>query len=94
MIAQDPQLRNAAAPEDYKLLEFDQRFNVFGVDRFVPYDYRRPLELSSLEAHSFDVILADPPFLSEECLTKTSETIRYLAKESGAKILLCTGIHQ
>ena len=37
---------------------------------------------------SFDLVLADPPFLSDECLTKTAVTLKFLAKD---KILLCTG---
>merc|ERR1712080_758154 len=38
----------------------------------------------------FDVVVADPPFLSEECVTKTSVTVKYLAKKE-AKLLYCTG---
>ncbi|XP_063807700.1 EEF1A lysine methyltransferase 1 [Pseudophryne corroboree] len=70
------------------LLEYDRRFSVYG-DDFVFYDYSRPLDLPErLRQHSFDIVLADPPYLSEECLHKTAETIRYLTK---GKILLCTG---
>lgn len=36
----------------------------------------------------FDLVIADPPFLSEECLTKTTETIKFLSKKN---IVLCTG---
>ena len=38
----------------------------------------------------FDMVIADPPFLSEECATKTSVTVKYLAKKD-AKLLYCTG---
>lgn len=73
------------------LLEYDQRFDVHGED-FIFYDYRHPLDLpDSLIKGSFDLVAADPPFLSEECLTKTSLTIRHLTKN---KILLCTGKSQ
>ena len=41
-----------------------------------------------MEEKSFDVVVADPPYLSEECLQKTAQTINFLAKE---KIILCTG---
>ena len=34
---------------------------------------------------AFDVVFADPPFLSEECLTKTAVTIKFMAK---GKIIL------
>ncbi|XP_033634997.1 EEF1A lysine methyltransferase 1-like [Asterias rubens] len=69
------------------LLEFDKRFSVYG-DDFVFYDYNAPLELSNLQQHSFDVVIADPPYLAEECLKKTAQTIKYLTK---GKIILCTG---
>ncbi|XP_066400904.1 EEF1A lysine methyltransferase 1 isoform X3 [Molothrus aeneus] len=44
--------------------------------------------LAAGKGGSFDVVIADPPYLSEECLQKTAETIKYLTK---GKILLCTG---
>ncbi|KAM5181228.1 EEF1A lysine methyltransferase 1 isoform 1-T2 [Mantella aurantiaca] len=70
------------------LLEYDRRFSVYG-DDFIFYDYNNPLDLPDrLQPHSYDIVLADPPYLSEECLRKTAETIRYLAK---GKILVCTG---
>lgn len=34
--------------------------------------------------------MADPPFLSEECLTKFLETIQLLKTESG-RVIICTG---
>lgn len=71
-----------------KIFEFDRRFAVFG-EGFLFYDYNNPLDLpDSVAEHSFDLVFADPPFLSEECLTKTAQTIKYLTKE---KIILCTG---
>ncbi|XP_039719066.1 EEF1A lysine methyltransferase 1 isoform X1 [Pteropus medius] len=70
------------------VFEYDRRFAVYGPD-FVFYDYARPLDLPRhVAAHSFDIVVADPPYLSEECLQKTSETIKYLTR---GKILLCTG---
>lgn len=53
------------------------------------YDYKTPLEIPRTNANSYDLVIADPPFLSEECLTKTAVTIKYLAKQ---KIILCTGM--
>ena len=71
-----------------KVFEFDRRFAVFGED-FIFYDYKKPLDLpDSVTEHSFDLVFVDPPFLAEECLTKTAQTVKYLAKE---KIILCTG---
>ncbi|KAE8749451.1 hypothetical protein FOCC_FOCC003717 [Frankliniella occidentalis] len=70
-----------------KLLEFDKRFSVYG-DNFVFYDYNSPLELPADLSKSFDLVIADPPFLSEECLSKVAITIELLKKE---KVILCTG---
>ncbi|KAH0625115.1 hypothetical protein JD844_033247 [Phrynosoma platyrhinos] len=70
------------------ILEYDKRFSAYGAE-YIFYDYNDPLNLpTNLTAHSFDIVLADPPYLSEECLRKTAQTIKYLTK---GKILLCTG---
>ena len=71
------------------LLEYDRRFEAYG-DSFCYYDYNNPLNLpEKLVEHSFDLVVADPPFLSEECLRKTAQTVKYLARD---RIILCTGI--
>ncbi|XP_074551006.1 EEF1A lysine methyltransferase 1 [Halichoeres trimaculatus] len=70
------------------VLEYDRRFATYG-DDFIFYDYNEPLSLpASVAPQSFDVVLADPPYLSEECLSKVTQTIKYLSK---GKVLLCTG---
>ncbi|XP_073950135.1 EEF1A lysine methyltransferase 1-like isoform X1 [Choristoneura fumiferana] len=69
------------------LLEYDRRFEVHAPD-FIFYDYNTPDKLPPDSLHSYDLVVADPPFLSEECITKTSETIKLLAKD---KIVVCTG---
>jgi EEF1A lysine methyltransferase 1 len=69
------------------LFEYDERFAAYGSD-FCFYDYKNPLKVPPELGGSFDVVVADPPFLSEECLTKTAVTIRFLSKQ---KVLLCTG---
>lgn len=70
------------------LLEFDRRFDVYG-DEFIFYDYNNPLCLpEDVLPQSFDIVIADPPYLSEECLSKVALTVKYLTK---SKILLCTG---
>ncbi|KAG0368499.1 putative N6-adenine methyltransferase-domain-containing protein [Gamsiella multidivaricata] len=73
------------------LFEYDTRFDVYG-RQFIHYDYSKPLEfrLSEELKGSIDMIVVDPPFLSEECLTKTLETVRLLLKKGG-KVVLCTG---
>lgn len=71
------------------LFEYDKRFSIYG-DNFTYYDYNAPLDIeSSIKEKSFDIVFADPPFLSEECLSKVTQTIKYLAK---GKIILCTGL--
>lgn len=70
------------------VLEYDRRFSTYG-DDFIYYDYNEPLSLPcGVAPQSFDVVLADPPYLSEECLSKVAQTIQYLSK---GKVLLCTG---
>lgn len=69
------------------LFEFDQRFAIYGND-FVLYDYKTPVNIPRHFCGSFDVVIADPPFLSEECLIKTAVTVKYLTND---KIILCTG---
>lgn len=70
------------------IFEYDKRFAIYG-EEFVFYDYNSPLDLPGRVAeHSFDIVVADPPYLSEECLRKTSQTIRFLTR---GKVLLCTG---
>ncbi|XP_053483511.1 EEF1A lysine methyltransferase 1 [Ictalurus furcatus] len=70
------------------LLEFDRRFAAYG-DEFIFYDYNNPLCLpEDVLPQSFDIVVADPPYLSEECLSRVALTVKYLTKR---KILLCTG---
>ncbi|KAM4860153.1 EEF1A lysine methyltransferase 1 isoform 1-T2 [Thomomys bottae] len=70
------------------IFEYDRRFAMYG-EEFIFYDYNHPLDLpDKIAAHSFDIVVADPPYLSEECLEKTSHTIQYLTR---GKVLLCTG---
>lgn len=68
-------------------LEFDERFKVFGQD-FIFYDYKEPLKLAPELKMQFDIVIADPPFLSEDCLTKMALSMKYLSKK---KLILCTG---
>ena len=73
----------------FDLFEYDKRFAAYG-SAFHFYDYNSPLGISRDLREQFDLVFADPPFLSEECLTKTMVTVKFLAKD-GAKLLLCTG---
>merc|ERR1712083_22923 len=71
------------------VFEFDNRFAVYGSD-FQFYDYKSPLDIDRNLREKFDLVFADPPFLSEECLTKTMVTVKFLSKGEG-KVVLCTG---
>ncbi|KAK3677433.1 Protein-lysine N-methyltransferase efm5 [Recurvomyces mirabilis] len=91
--------RPAADRPVVRLLEFDRRFEVLGSD-FVYYDFSKPLALPTELKSSFDHIICDPPFLSEDCQTKTALTVRFLARSwkpfdgssgDGLKLISCTG---
>ncbi|QIX00772.1 hypothetical protein AMS68_006289 [Peltaster fructicola] len=75
------------------LLEVDRRFEVFGAE-FQHYDYTEPLRLPASLKGAFDRLICDPPFLSEDCQTKTALTARFLSKDwskDGVKLISCTG---
>ena len=72
------------------VFEFDRRFDAFG-DEFVFYDYNEPLNFNPDLVAKFDFLIVDPPFLSNECWTKTSQSVMSLAKPN-SKILVCTGL--
>lgn len=50
------------------LLEYDERFAVF--KEFVRYDFEKAIQLPAELKGSFDAIICDPPFLSQDCQTK------------------------
>ena len=80
------------------LLEYDKRFAAVAGKDFVYYDYKSPISFGQIHSNnsevclreSYDVVIADPPFLSEECTTKTAVTVKYLAMPD-AKLIYCTG---
>uniref|UniRef100_A0A915PJW6 RING-type E3 ubiquitin transferase n=1 Tax=Setaria digitata TaxID=48799 RepID=A0A915PJW6_9BILA len=74
------------------LFEYDRRFETKFSKEFVPYDYRKPLEIPELYHNTFDLIVADPPFLSDECFIKVAQTIRLLSNGATTKLLICTGL--
>ncbi|TMW44226.1 hypothetical protein DOY81_010698 [Sarcophaga bullata] len=77
--------------ENVKIFEFDKRFSAYG-DDFVFYDFNEADNENYLQDlwQQFDLIIADPPFLSEECITKVSKIIKNLLKPE-AKIIFCSG---
>ncbi|CAH0386375.1 unnamed protein product [Bemisia tabaci] len=78
----------APAGVEVVLFEYDKKFAVYG-SSFVFYDYKAPLDVHRNLASKFDLVIFDPPFLSEDCLTKVSLTAKFLAKD---KLILCTGL--
>jgi hypothetical protein len=61
-----------------KLFEFDPRFELVGED-FIRYDYNQPLRgLPSELKNKFNRILLDPPFLNEDCQTKSECWLSYV----------------
>ncbi|XP_017855305.1 protein-lysine N-methyltransferase CG9154 [Drosophila busckii] len=75
------------------IFEYDQRFAAFGSD-FVLYDFNEVDTTTDylLEHHKcYDLIIADPPFLSEECMTKMSKIIRNLQRSTDSKLIFCSG---
>ncbi|XP_055377323.1 protein-lysine N-methyltransferase CG9154 [Condylostylus longicornis] len=74
-----------------KIFEYDERFSVYGSD-FVHYDINNAEIEDYLQEYSnlFDIIIADPPFLSEDCIQNISLIVKKLAKPD-TKILFCSG---
>ncbi|XP_037042252.1 protein-lysine N-methyltransferase CG9154 [Bradysia coprophila] len=75
-----------------RLFEFDRRFSCYGQD-FVFYDYKSVTdnpEYMSEYHQQFDIVLMDPPFLSEECISKLAQTVKLISKPT-AKLILCSG---
>ncbi|XP_065090413.1 protein-lysine N-methyltransferase CG9154 [Ochlerotatus camptorhynchus] len=77
--------------EKVTLFEFDERFASIGSD-FQHFDYNCAVENDYLDEFSeaFDLIIADPPFLSEECIEKMGIVVRKISKPH-CKTILCSG---
>ncbi|OIV90436.1 hypothetical protein TanjilG_01914 [Lupinus angustifolius] len=73
-----------------QLLEYDKRFEQYGTD-YTFYDYNHPEELPPELKHSYKVVVADPPYLSKECLEKVAEAISFLIQPGESFLLLLTG---
>lgn len=71
-----------------RLFEFDMRFSAFG-EEFVYYDYKDVNQNEEYKNY-FDIIIADPPFLSKECILNTSNIINKLKKDT-SDIIMCSG---
>jgi hypothetical protein len=70
------------------VLEFDEQW---GADRgFVFYDFNRPEDIPLELHHALDMVVVDPPFVTEEVWTKYATTAKLLLRPGGK--LLCTTI--
>jgi len=79
--------------EKIYLFEYDSRFERLTKtpDVFINYDYNIPLRFPEMLRGKVDRVLADPPFLSDDCLTRTAITVRALVRKDQTKIMVCTG---
>ncbi|XWS56125.1 hypothetical protein CRYUN_Cryun09bG0059600 [Craigia yunnanensis] len=73
-----------------QLLEYDKRFGQYGSD-FIFYDYNQPEDMPLELKHTYQIVVADPPYLSKECLGKVTQTISFLARPQQSYLLLLTG---
>ncbi|XKU27844.1 S-adenosylmethionine-dependent lysine methyltransferase [Saccharomyces cerevisiae] len=70
---------NEIPTEHIYLFEFDKRFELLaGRDHFFFYDYNKPLDFNDEIKGKVDRLLIDPPFLNEDCQTKSSITAKCL----------------
>lgn len=83
-------LKNMDSDVSVQLLEYDKRFEQYGSD-FTFYDYNQPEDLPLELKHGFDIVVADPPYLSKECLEKVAQTVSFLARSEKPFLLLLTG---
>ncbi|TKY87368.1 hypothetical protein EX895_004045 [Sporisorium graminicola] len=72
------------------VFEVDKRFHALSKTSFVYYNLHEPETVPQELLGSFDVLVADPPFLNADTQGKVAKTAQLLAKP-GAKFLLCTG---
>lgn len=77
-------------PNSLLLLEFDERFNVF--PEFRQYDYAQPLDVQGLTLAETKaaVVIVDPPYINDECFTKTAQTVRAMSTDK-TKVIVGTG---
>ena len=74
------------APErkDVFCFEYDRRFGQLWGQQYVFYDCHKPLELPAALHHSFDALIADPPYLNPTTMGSFGSTLRLLARADNA----------
>lgn len=79
--AGDPRRGDRRRDVEAWLFEYDDRFQLMApAGKFVHYDYAHPLRGLEKLKGTFDRLIVDPPFLSDECQIKAASTARYLAR--------------
>lgn len=74
------------------LFEFDRRFEQKYPDSFQFFDFNHNDQIDPSMVQHFDLVIADPPFLSDDCQLKTAVFVRKLLKLGATgKVILCTG---
>eukprot|EP01061_Rhynchopus_euleeides_P034226 TRINITY_DN5796_c3_g1_i1.p1 TRINITY_DN5796_c3_g1~~TRINITY_DN5796_c3_g1_i1.p1 ORF type:complete len:413 (+),score=204.19 TRINITY_DN5796_c3_g1_i1:56-1240(+) len=81
-------LRDEALKAKSKVFEFDKQWE--SDPGFVFYDYNKPDQVSIALFGQFDMVVIDPPFITEECWRSYTETARLLLCPGGK--LICTTI--
>jgi predicted methyltransferase len=74
------------------LYEFDTRFRTGNEEHFVHYDYNKPMNFPTNHTKKFDLVVADPPHLSDACFVSYGLTINSILKDRKDKIIFCTGV--
>ena len=59
------------------VLDYDKKWEK--EDGFYFYDFNEPTEIAEELAHKFDLVVIDPPFITEDVWTKYAETAKLTA---------------
>ncbi|EER10909.1 conserved hypothetical protein [Perkinsus marinus ATCC 50983] len=79
----------AAAPELSDKLEcwlFDFDTHLLQGEKCVKFDYRKPKEIAEDLQHTFDCVVIDPPFITEEVWNNYAEAAKLLVSTDGVFI--------
>ncbi len=71
------------------LFDLDEDFDESTSGRFIKLDYRSP-NISSDHRHKYDIVVIDPPFISEEVIQAYLEIYGVLAKRPESLLLFTT----
>mmetsp|Transcript_23689 Transcript_23689/g.21052 ORF Transcript_23689/g.21052 Transcript_23689/m.21052 type:complete len:159 (+) Transcript_23689:52-528(+) len=66
-----------------KVFDFDEEFGKKDPSCFVKYDFNKVEEIPEELKGTFDMVVIDPPYITEEVWAKYAEASRFLLKEGG-----------